>query len=566
VGRSRTRIVVLGLSVVACLALAIGAPATALGSVVGPCTITATSTSGGPVDLATTDVWHIRSADQLSIVATSTVAMNDVTGKISAFGFDVPIGSATSSGDLNLSTDLVPASIAATVGRVFVLSGVSNGPNIGCSAQVEVVIDDASPFVSVLGIAGSVAALVGLLGFTSAVRNPAGRLKRGVAGIVVGGAGLGLVLQQTSTPGQGDPAWAATTWAAAVPSPATLPVDTTALAWAAGLTLAAIILMPFPSELFNRTLDSNAERIRARLARLPLIGRAAGPGPDSGRTPLGRRRVVIVGYLLVSALLYGLLDPAFGSDPRSALTYVSLLAAIAIVAWVAAAPARAIHRARAQDLGLLRVVPATLLVGAACVAISRLAGFEPGYLYGLLIGFIFARELAIADEGKAAASGVAWMLGLSVASWFALGAVRTPGIEPSPQAALAQTVFAAFVVGGIEGAVFGLVPMRFLHGGHVFRWSRLRWAILYGLGLLAFWLIILNPANGFLESAAHPAPFLTTLALFLAFGAASILFWAWFRFRPGPAGASGEEAVAPAAQAAAPAAESAAPGEASTQP
>ena len=55
------------------------------------------------------------------------------------------------------------------------------------------------------------------------------------------------------------------------------------------------------------------------------------------------------------------------------------------------------------------------------------------------------------------------------------------------------------------------------------------------LGRPAYWSVILNPANGFLDES-KPTPFLTTIGLFVAFGAASILFWAWFRLRPAPAG------------------------------
>ena len=71
---------------------------------------------------------------------------------------------------------------------------------------------------------------------------------------------------------------------------------------------------------------------------------------------------------------------------------------------------------------------------------------------------------------------------------------------------------------------------RFLRGEPLFQWSRLRWAVLYLPGLLAFSLIILNPSNGFIGGSQ--TPFLTTVALFAGFAAISIAFWAWFRFRP----------------------------------
>jgi hypothetical protein len=519
----------------AALAASLATPATAAASVDGSCTVTGTATSSGPVDLGTTDVWHVRTSDSLSITATSTEPMTGASGWISALGFDLPIGSATSSGDLSISVDAVPASVVGVIGRVFVLSGRSNGASGGCLTHVQVIVDDVNPLLTVLGAGGLAAAVLGLLGLLRSAVGQARRVISGTLSLAVAGAGLGLVLQQSSSPGAVPfPGWVASPWAASVVAPANLPLGPTGLAWSAGLTLLAVILLPFPSELFNRTLDENLDRIRAGVARLPVVGRLARrPEGQAIRRPLGRQPIVIAGFVLVSALLYGFLDPAFAFDEASLATYVGLVITIVLTAWLVAAPGRAFHRLRAGDRGALRVVPATLLVAAACVLISRLAGFQPGYLYGLLVGYVFASHLPPDDDGRAAARGAAWMLGIALAAWFSLGAVRTPGIQPSPAAAIAESVFAALTVGAIEAIVFGLVPMRYLHGGAIFRWNRVRWAALYVPGLFAYWLVVLNPANGFLDEG-HPAPFLTAVGLFVVFGLASIAFWAWFRFRPAP--------------------------------
>ena len=77
-------------------------------------------------------------------------------------------------------------------------------------------------------------------------------------------------------------------------------------------------------------------------------------------------------------------------------------------------------------------------------------------------------------------------------------------------------------------------------------------AALYAPGLLAFWLVLMNPGNGLADSS-HPAPFLTAALLFVAFGLGSLAFWAWFRFRPAepPGPAPSEPPPAPGAAAAA---------------
>ena len=47
-----------------------------------------------------------------------------------------------------------------------------------------------------------------------------------------------------------------------------------------------------------------------------------------------------------------------------------------------------------------QALPGTLFIAAICVIVSRVANFQPGYLYGLIIGFGFARELSKVAEGR----------------------------------------------------------------------------------------------------------------------------------------------------------------------
>jgi hypothetical protein len=202
------------------------------------------------------------------------------------------------------------------------------------------------------------------------------------------------------------------------------------------------------------------------------------------------------------------------------------------VTWIAALPRRSIHRVISGDGGRLRAVPGTLAIAAACVLISRAAGFLPGYLYGLILGYSFARELEAPQEGRAGALSGWWMVALSLVAWLTLGAVRTPGIADTVPAAIAASVLAALVVAGIEGIVFGFVPLRFLPGERVFQWRKVRWAVLYAIGVFGFLYIVLNPANGFLASSKQSSS-VTAVALFLGFGLVSVLFWAYFRFRSG---------------------------------
>jgi len=124
---------------------------------------------------------------------------------------------------------------------------------------------------------------------------------------------------------------------------------------------------------------------------------------------------------------------------------------------------------------------------------------------------------------------------VAVLAWLALGAVRgSAGTDGTFLAVAAETALAAIVVSGLEAVAFGMMPFRFMPGVAIYRWSKPVWGALFFASLFAFFHILIGPTSGYLADLTGPAWF-AALGLFAAFGAFTILFWAWFRFRPSPA-------------------------------
>jgi hypothetical protein len=162
-----------------------------------------------------------------------------------------------------------------------------------------------------------------------------------------------------------------------------------------------------------------------------------------------------------------------------------------------------------------------------CVIVSRLADFQPGYLYGLIVGFAFTREIAKLDEGRL--EGVATAVGLagSVVAWLLLGAVRESSSGFSGIAM--ETALATVVVAGLEAALFGMMPLRFLPGERVRAWNQRFWMALVGVAAFAFFHILLNPSSGYLAESERSS-MATVVGLLIVFGIGSVAFWAFFRF------------------------------------
>jgi hypothetical protein len=407
-----------------------------------------------------------------------------------------------------------------------------------------------------------------------------------------------------------------------VPSPTQLNLSPQVVAQTVIITASVVVLIPFPSALFNATLEQNYDEIvrgvrrtRKRLAEPFRRRRIAGPNPGGGTgggaeaapvaatetsafsdaaavessdpAAIGSSATVATGssettveaaieaaaadppavetvpsvqalspasaaaaeivprvtfwatlpgvalFMVISALLYCLLDPTFGFNLHSLATFAGVLIGLALLLLAFGLAFDREMKKRTVDV-LPRALPGTIAVGIACVLISRLASFQPGYLYGLVVGFLLSRELAKEEEGRGMAIATAWVLVATGLAWLLLIGFRA--LEPSfgdPPIYLAagETACVTLTVAGIEMALFAMLPLRFLPGDAVLHWNKLAWGALVACGVFGFFLVLINPQNGYLGESSRSSLF--TMVLLLGFFAvASVIFWAYFRFRP----------------------------------
>ena len=243
----------------------------------------------------------------------------------------------------------------------------------------------------------------------------------------------------------------------------------------------------------------------------------------------------IVLGVAAAALISAFLSPQFGFDAASVPTYLGFLLGLAVVLISFEVPGILVHRTALGDAGRLRLLPWTLVVAALFVLISRIAQLQPGYLYGVVLGVVFMRSASEKDEGREAAAGMIWTLLVSVVGWLVLSWLRGGGLGSDAFVVpMLQTAAGAVVVSGLEAVGFGLMPLAFMPGRAIYRWHRWAWAALFFVSVAAFIHILIGPTSGYLADLS-PGAWIAALAIFALFGAVSIGFWAWFRFRPSPA-------------------------------
>ncbi|MHB8960683.1 MAG: FGLLP motif-containing membrane protein, partial [Candidatus Limnocylindrales bacterium] len=347
-----------------------------------------------------------------------------------------------------------------------------------------------------------------------------------------------------------------------VPTPGQVNLSPMIVAETLALAGGVIVLVPFPGGLFNSTLRANYDEITRRLRRarrrardvvlrpLDLLrGRlgAATVTAELAETPGGFDPAGVVEerhdfwwtpigaglFIFLTALLSGFLDPAFGLNEPSIATFVGMLIGLVIVLAAFDLPLAIFCRRQSIDFWI-RALPATLAVSIACVLVSRLTSFHPGYLYGLVIAIVAATRFDTRTEGRLMAAGALSTIVVAAVAWFGLGVVSplaSAAPDPGPLLIVGQTVLSMVVVAGVQVAAFGMLPLSFLAGESVKRWSTPVWAALLVFGWIAFGIVILNPTNGYLSDTTR-TPLFTIVALLILFSVGSVAFWYYFHRHP----------------------------------
>lgn len=294
---------------------------------------------------------------------------------------------------------------------------------------------------------------------------------------------------------------------------------------AAFLTIVFAILIGFPATLFNTAVRLNHDRILA-----------AAPGPirrlvdTAGPTRPLPAWAPIAGYTTVAATGAALLDPGSRFDARTALGLLGFALALVVMNAASWTPLRRVA-ARRNLSGRWRAYPVGAVIVLGCVALTRGLGLDPGYLYGLMFGFYVASGLTPADDGITG-RGYRASIGAALGAWLLWLLVGPLG--DSGPALVAEAGLTTVVVGGVQGATFGLLPWKGMPGGKLFAWNRRVWTGLFAVAVTSFGVLLIDPDDGIIDPPSAPAT-ITSVVAFAAFLAISVGTWWWLEVhRPEP--------------------------------
>lgn len=301
----------------------------------------------------------------------------------------------------------------------------------------------------------------------------------------------------------------------------------------AGLMLVAIL---FSSVLFNQTLQEHRPELEGwwASATMPIrpglsaIGNA-GRGMSGPAWQIG----AWAGVLVLTGLVNGLLDPAFGVNRKTLILALSILLSTGILTFLySGVEARAARRYFGLTASVRLYAPCVVIC-LASLAISRAIGLAPGVMYGFITSAVVvgAREISLKDQGRVSAWPLIACLVVSTVAWLAIGPVRQAnGDGGNFGLSLLESILAIVFIAGIESVFFNMIPLRVMDGGKVFRWHPVIWAGLALIAAFLFWHVLLHQEReGF--GNLRRTESMTVLVICLGYAAASVGTWAYFRVR-----------------------------------
>ena len=307
------------------------------------------------------------------------------------------------------------------------------------------------------------------------------------------------------------------------------------------LTGLFLFLFLLTSEIFNSTIDEHRAEVEGwftRLVRGPLrflapLARADAAVDHLAESGRGGAILHTVAVLAVLGVVYGLLSADFGLNEQTLVLIVSLMVGLGLLTYLNFGGKSLIVRRRYRTRSVVRLYGTAVIVAAACVLVSRFVDFHPGFVYGFVASMVILAPVALTkrDEARIVALPAMALLVVSLAAWLLLGPVRAAAAEGgSLGSTLLESILGVVFLGGLEGLLFSLLPIRYLDGAKILAWSRPAWVLLYGVVVFLWWQLLLNRDAAYVDALKQPSV-QAVFGVLLVWGITTGCMWTYFRIR-----------------------------------
>jgi hypothetical protein len=343
--------------------------------------------------------------------------------------------------------------------------------------------------------------------------------------------------------GEGTPETDRSTFAQRVLSPTQLDFSFTNLAEGGIIAFLLAALLYLPVTIFNKATEKNHETISGWLAGPRRKLEAIAAAIPFGGHPLA----LLLSTGIVGGVLFSFVEPGFPGRAGSLQYLIGMILGFVLVASIFFGTWHAVvHRLEPQSEGRWRLYPPYIALAVMLVAVARLAHFLPGVVLGTLAEYEPGKRLSKRTAGLRVLVTYSMLLVFGFGAWFAWIPVEHAAQEPgaSSLTLILDAALSIIFVTGLESAVFGLIPLRFLDGHDLFTWHKGLWLGLWGIGVYWFAVVILHPALTTYNEVSSAGVFWFGI-LFGSLMLAALSTWAFFAVRDARLRARAESTSAP---------------------
>lgn len=257
----------------------------------------------------------------------------------------------------------------------------------------------------------------------------------------------------------------------------------------AGGVLVFGALLAFPALLLQRVTKARYDDWVNRFERIDLFRTFSRRfGQSLSRIP---SELVIAIGLVLAALIKGFTDPGFGFTEESGRMYFSILLGICIESL--AILSFLMWRIRSSGgLALLVFKPGSIVIVALAVAFSRLTGFQPGIVFGLVLTPVLVRSSPKLKKTSTEILEIVLSVFVGLLAWVGYSAIEA-FLPSSDFAALAlKEALALVTLGTLSTLPLIMMPIADFPGARLFKADRRIWAVLT-IGVSAIFFIVVMP-------------------------------------------------------------------------
>jgi len=309
----------------------------------------------------------------------------------------------------------------------------------------------------------------------------------------------------------------------ALPTIADLLGAPASFAAAGGFGAIILLLIAIPAHFLDDTVEANAHRIAGWFSRLaPVAERWRRLRSRLPHIPFSGPMIIVL-----ASVAFGFADPQFGFDLVSLRTTLALAIGLLLVMEVPNLATSTLLRRRWAARARVVVQPGALVLSLAGVVASRIFGFHPGLLIGLVMGLELASNVRAEHRKRAVALRMGITAGIATGAWLLYSLLSGSGPEPHDFAGLlTRETLVAATDEGLTGLVVALIPVTFMEGKKLFDGSKWLWAaIAVPVGFLFAMLVLPRAFN----EEGPDTSFWAWIAVLITFSALALAVWLGFR-------------------------------------